>query len=268
MMFSETFEEAWALRYGQPPSAVNEALAPFLRHRSVRKFSDQPVSEALVSQLVAAAQSAATSSSLQLWSVVSIQEPARRERMAMLTADQAQVRNAPWFFAFLADHHRLRRVAAEVGEQAEGLDYAEFFIMACIDAALAAERFVCAAESLGLGTCYIGALRNDADGVAKELNLPAGTFGTFGLCLGYPEVDAKAEIKPRLAQEAVWFRETYDQNASVDEYDLRMKAFYEAQGMKGDATWRMRSGRRADNNHLTGRDRLRSWLEAQGFNQR
>jgi hypothetical protein len=162
----------------------------------------------------------------------------------------------------------LRKAASQIGENAEGLDYTEFFTMALIDVALAAERFVCAAESMGLSICYIGAMRNDPQRIAELLDLPEGVFCPFGLCLGYPANDSTSAIKPRLAQEAVWFREKYPASIDIAEYDDRMSAFYESQSMKGDVTWSMRSGRRVDNHHLTGREVLKSWLESRGFNKR
>jgi hypothetical protein len=121
---------------------------------------------------------------------------------------------------------------------------------------------------MGLGICYIGALRNDPAGVKELLELPDGVFGVFGLCIGYPAEEAKAEIKPRLAPSSVWFRERYDAEADVAEYDERMRAFYESQRMKGDVTWSMRSARRTDEHHLTGRDVLLEWLRAQGMGTR
>ncbi len=264
-MFEEPIDEAWRLRYGNSaPDGVGIA-ARFLAHRSIRKYSDRPLSEQVVSGLVAAAQSAATSSNLQLWSVVSVQDPDRRAVIAKLCADQDQVHRAPWFFCFLVDHYRLRKAAARVGEEAKGLDFNEFYTMAVIDASLAAERMVCAAEAMGIGICYIGALRNDPYGVANLLELPSGVFGVFGLCLGYPAEDAKAEIKPRLPQSAVWSRERYDKDASIGDYDDRMRAFYESQGMKGEVNWSMRSGRRVDELHLTGREILKEFLEGRGF---
>lgn len=267
-MFEESFAQSWQFRYGALPPFEAPPLDRFLAHRSVRKYSDREIPESTVSALVAAAQSASTSSSLQLWSVVSIQDPERRERMAVLCDNQNQVRRAPWFLAFLADHHRLRAAAAKVGEATEGLDYAEFYLMACVDAALAAERLVCAAESLGIAVCYIGALRNNPQGVSEELSLPPGVFGVFGLCLGYPHETVTSQIKPRLPQSSVWFRERYPEEVSIGDYDDRMRAFYESQKMSGDATWSMRSGRRADNHNLTGREVLREWLERRGFNRR
>lgn len=267
-MFEEDFRTAWRLRYGsEPPGEVPE-LAPFLRHRSVRKYADREVPESLVAGLVAAAQSASTSSNLQLYSLVSVQDPALRAQVAQCCADQKQVHAAPWFFAFLADHHRLRRAALAVDEGAEGLDYLEFFLMAALDAALAAERMTVAAEAVGLGVCYIGALRNDPEGIARLLDLPTGVFGLFGLCIGYPAEGSSAEIKPRLPQEAIWFRDRYHAEAGLGDYDARMGEFYEAQQMKGEVTWSMRSGRRVDGRHMTGREVLLEWLRGRGFLRR
>lgn len=265
-MFTETPRESWRRRFGIDPPLTSSPAERLLAHRSVRQFSAQPIDDATMALLIGCAQSAATSSNLQLWSVLSVQEPERRERIARLCADQNQIREASWFLAFLVDHRRLRQVSPE----AQGLDYHEFFIMGCVDAALAAERLVCAAELMGIGNCYIGALRNDARGVAELLELPEGVFGIFGLCLGWPAEEAKAEIKPRLAPEAIWFRERYPAEIEVSEYDDRMRAFYEAEGMKGEVTWSMRSGRRVDGSErsLTGRGELKAWLEAQGFSRR
>jgi nitroreductase len=267
-MFDDSLQESWRRRYGEEPEAGVPDLGSLLTHRSVRDFEPREISEATIVGLIAAAQSAATSSNLQLWSTVSIQDPKSREQIAMLCGDQHQVREAAWFFAFLADHHRIRHAAEAHGELAEGLDYTEFYTMAVIDAALAAERMVCAAESLGIGVCYIGGLRNDAEGVRQMLKLPDGVFGLFGLCLGWPKEESGAEIKPRLSQEAVWFRETYNTQPNVSEYDDRMKAFYEEQKMRGDVTWSMRSARRVGPDHLTGRQILKTWLEERGFNRR
>jgi nitroreductase len=264
-MYTESFREAWELRYGMEPSFEVPELASFLRHRSIRKYSDKPVSEELMSSLVACAQSAATSSTLQLWSVISVKDPQRRETLANLCENYGHVRQAPWFLCFLADHYRLKEAAVQVGESAEGLPYTEFFAMAVIDAALAAERMVCAAESIGLGICYIGALRNNAPAVKELLGLPEGTFGVFGLCIGWPEEPLTAQIKPRLSQGAVWHRERYNAEIDVSEYDARMRTFYESEKMKGEVTWSMRSGKRVDEHHMTGRETLFDWLRSQGF---
>jgi len=222
----------------------------------------------MIEGLIGCAQSAASSSNLQLWSVVSVQDRERREKVAELCGDQEHVRSCAYFLAFLADIHRVRVAAQLAGETADGLDYTEFLAMSIIDAALAAERLVCAAESLGLGICYIGGLRNDPQGVKALLGLPEGVFGTFGLCLGWPLEPLTAEIKPRLAQSAVWFKESYRDEPDFAEYDERMREFYASQNMSPNATWSMRSGRRVGASKLTGREVLHEWLQSQGFMRR
>jgi nitroreductase len=266
-MFDESSSQAWKLRYGSEPGEL-PSLDRFLSHRSVRHFSGQPIPESTIEGLVAAAQSAATSSNLQLWSVISVQDRDRRELLADLCGNQDQVRTCSWFFAFLADTHRIEVAAQAAGELADGLDYTEFYTMAVIDAALAAERMVCAAESLGLGICYIGGLRNNPQAIKEVLGLPQGTFGVFGLCIGWPQEPVTAEIKPRLAQESVWFREQYREEPSVADYDARMSEFYASQNMRTDATWSKRSGRRVGTKQLTGREVLKDWLQSQGFLKR
>jgi nitroreductase len=268
MAFDESFSEAWQLRYGSGISNEVPDLAPFLRHRSVRKYSDKPVPESLIAALMGCAQSASTSSNLQLWTVVSVQEPERRQKIAALCADQAQVHRAPWFLCFVADHYRIREAADQQGEQCEGLDYTEFMLMACMDAALASERMVCAAESLGLGACYIGALRNHVAEVSELLNLPSGAFGVFGLCLGYPSESETSGIKPRLGHEQVWHRETYNHEVNVADYDERMAEFYAAQQMSTSTTWTQKSARRLDGQHMTGREVLKEWLKRNGMGVR
>lgn len=266
MRFKETAEDAWALRYGAPAPFNLDGLDPFLRHRSVRRFSDDPISESTVAGLIGAAQSASTSSSLQMWSVVSVEDPARRLRMADLCDGQTQVQTAPWFLAFCADHYRLAQAARAAGVEPQGLDYFEFGVMALIDVALAAERFACAAESNGYGICYIGALRNDPKGVQELLDLPTGTFGTFGMCLGVPSDEERGRIKPRIGQSSVWFRETYDKSVSVAEYDERMRPAYERRGLV--TTWSKHSGVRVNGQHMAGREVLREFLQEQGFFRR
>jgi nitroreductase len=269
-VFDEDFQTAWRMRFGeqaQIPPALPQ-IQRLLSHRSVRDFDTaRPLPESTMAALVGAAQSAATSSNLQLYSLVSVQDAQRREQIAELCGGQQQIRDASWFFAVCVDHHRLREAADAAGEEPRGLDYIESFIVGVVDAALAAERMVCAAEALGIGICYIGALRNNAQAVSELLALPPRVFGLFGLCLGYPRADSTAAVKPRLAPADIWFRETYNQAVTVSEYDERMREFYESQQMKGSVTWSMRSGRRVNGKHLHGREVLKTFFEEHGFNQ-
>ncbi|CAL1238909.1 NADPH-dependent oxidoreductase [Candidatus Methylocalor cossyra] len=260
-------------RYGHDAeggaTAGNPVLEQLLSHRSVRAYASEPLPPGTVETLVAAAQSAASSSNLQVWSVVAVEDPERRRRLSVLAGDQAHIRQAPLLLAFLADLARLRRVAAQRGIAAEGLDYLETFVMATVDASLAAQNAVIAAESLGLGTVYIGALRNHPEQVAAELGLPPGVFPVFGLLVGHPDPAVTPAIKPRLPQEAVLHRETYtleSQDQAVQRYDRIMAAFYAEQDMHTAGVWSEHSARRVSGpEQLSGRARLREALNALGF---
>ncbi|RYG47136.1 NADPH-dependent oxidoreductase [bacterium] len=262
---NESFTEAWQARYGAEPGFELPELAGFLRHRSIRRYTGEPIPEPLERTLYAAAQSAATSSNLQLYSIVKVQAPERREKMAELTHNRPHVEECALFLAFVADLHRLRSAAIAHDEPAEALGSTEFYTMACVDAALAAERLVTAAEAAGLGICYIGGLRDRPAEVKEFLHLPPLAFGLFGLCIGWPHPEAGAEIKPRLPQHSVVFEETYPASVDLEEYDARMRGFYESQAMKGEFAWTARSARRAGTKALGPRSGQRGFLDEQGL---
>ena len=100
-------------------------------------------------------------------------------------------------------------IAAERQAQVEGTHYVEEFIVGVVDAALAAQSALIAAESLGLGGVYIGAMRNLPEQMAAELALPPHAFAVFGMSIGYPDPARETGIKPRLPQSVVLHREQY-----------------------------------------------------------
>lgn len=217
---------------------MNPTVDLLLAHRSIRRFTDEALSEETVRTIVACGQAAASSSNVQATSVIRVRDDARRARLAELAGGQPYVASAPVFLVWCAD---LRRSAAacvrEGGEFEAGMT--EHFLIASVDVALAAQNACVAAESLGLGICYIGGLRNAIADVADMLALPAQVYPMFGLCLGHPAQDV--QVKPRLPLEAVLMEETYDaefQDALVAEYDDTMAAYYRSRsGGTKESTW-------------------------------
>jgi nitroreductase len=253
-------------RYGTGPipsgDSWNTTISTILGHRSIRDYDDTPLPKGALDVLVAAAQSASTSSNLQAWSLVAVEDPARKERLSLLAGDQSHIRHAPLFLVWLADLSRLARAAGSRDLSSDALDYTEMFLIAAIDAALAAQNAAVAAESLGLGVVYIGGMRNHPEEVSAELRLPPGAFAVFGMCVGYPATDS-ATIKPRLPQAAVLHRETYDttvEPAALDSYNQAMAAFYAEQQMRVRGDWVEHSARR-----VGGPDTLRASLARLGF---
>jgi nitroreductase len=250
----------------------NSSLTTLLSHRSIRAYLSKPLPSGTLETLIAAAQSASTSSNLQTWSVVAVEDPERKECLSQLAGNQAHIRQAPLFLVWLADLARPIRIAQQRGLPHEGLNYLEMFLMAAIDASLAAQNAVVAAESLGLGTVYIGGIRNRPADVAAELGLPKQVFAVFGLCVGYPDPAKPAVIKPRLPQEAVLHRETYSletQDAAIAHYNEIMAAFYANQNMNVEGDWAQHSSDRvASAESLRNRAHLHDILNQLGFELR
>ncbi len=259
-------------RYGSALPAEsgpwNETIAALLSHRSVRKYLPTALPDNTLTTLAAAAQSAATSSNLQTWSLVAVTDPARKIRLADVAAKQKHITECPLFLVWIADLSRLRRVGEQTQQQLAAINYLEMLLVATIDAALAAQNAVVAAESLGLSTVYIGAIRNDTQRVAAELNLPAGAVAVFGLCVGYADHSLPAEVKPRLPQSVVVHREQYDatgESARVDIYDQAMTEFSRRNEMLVSSWTERVLARTKELKAMAGRDNLSAALHALGF---
>jgi len=263
---------ALAERYGQEavPSAGpwNDVIASLLSHRSVRGYLSDPLPKGTLETMIAAAQSAATSSNLQTWSVVEVANPATRAEFARIANNQKHIVECPLFLAFCADLSRNERLGKAESTPLEGIPYLETFVVAAIDAALAAQNAVVAAESLGLSTVYIGAMRNDVQRVAELMGLPPGVVCVFGLCVGYPKPGAESSVKPRLAQPAILFRERYDaasDDAHRAAYDAELARYSKSHEMS-QYTWTERVlNRLGPIKSMSGRDKLKAAIQALGF---
>jgi nitroreductase len=274
-LVSESADAAWQARYGSRLAASlpewNDTLQTLLTHRSVRAYENQSLPDGTLETLIAAAQSAPSSSNLQTWSVVAVEDAERKARLSVLAGNQAHIRDAPLLLVWLADLARLEAVAARASVKPEGLHYLETLLVGVIDAALAAQNAVVALESLGLGSVYIGAIRNAPEQVAAELALPPHVLPVFGLCVGYADSTRPAQVKPRLPQSVVLHRERYDahvQAPGIALYDGILSEFQAQQG-QSEAAWTDRSVERwRTRESLNGRDRLRDALASLGFELR
>src|SRR5205823_11654707 len=178
-----------------------------LLRRTQRRYADPPVPESLVRLLLAAAFSASSKSDFQQASVVWVKDRRRRDRLAALFPDMPWIGTAPVFLVFLGDARRLEQLG-ELRGHAVANGALEGFFNATVDAALALQTCVLAAEAVGLGTCPISVLRNRIAEVADILGLPDKVFPVAGLCLGYP---ARAGfVSMRLPLEATLHIDRYD----------------------------------------------------------
>ena len=245
---------------------MNDTIQLLKSHRSIRKFTDQPVDQATVDELVRCGQAAATSSNVQAVTVIQVHDADKREQLAAFAGGQPYVASAGAFLVYCADMNRPRLACEQqAGEFSPGMT--EHFIIATVDVALAAQNTVVAAESLGLGICYIGGLRNKPGDVSALLELPDHVYPVFGLCLGHPAQDP--EVKPRMPLPAVLMHDRYDATVfdeNISTYDETVREYYKTRtGGKKDSTWS------AEMKSLVGKEsrpHMQGFLKDRGFLQK
>ncbi len=241
------------------------------RHGSVRHYKPDLIPTEMIETIAAAAQRSSTSSNLQMTSVIVVTDAAKRARLAELCGNQEHIAQAPVFLAWCADLNRLDR-ACELRGYKQVTEYVENFVLATVDTAIASQTGALAAESLGLGICYIGSIRNSPREIIELLALPRLVFPITGMTVGWP--DRPPRLRPRLAAHTMLHWETYnrDQDEALREYDQAMIAtgIYEGRqvpvpgkaGEMEDYGWLEHSARRVSRPTRTF---LRQVLSEQGF---
>lgn len=245
---------------------MNPTIELLKAHRSIRKFTDQKISESMLHELIEAGQAAATSSFLQGTTVIRVTKPEVRDQFVELAGGQRYIASAPEFLVFCADLRRSSACCEQHGRDAsEGMT--EHFIIATVDVALFAQSVTVAAESAGLGICYIGGIRNNPQQASDLLALPRNVYPVFGLCLGYPDQDP--EVKPRLPIQMVLKQDTYTEDGDVEtmkEYDELVRTYYQTRtGNQKEVSW---SEQMSGLLGKESRPHMREFLAKRGFGMR
>jgi nitroreductase len=242
---------------------MNRVMQLLQSHRSIRKFTDELVDDRMIDEIIRCGQAAATSSNLQATTVIRVRKDETRRDIARLSGDQEYVATAGAFLMFCADLNRSRRACEmQGGDFVTGMT--EHFMIATIDVALFAQNCAIAAESAGLGICYIGGIRNDPGRVVALLDLPDQVYPVFGFCLGYPAQDP--EVKPRLPLPVVLKEDRYqisDDREGILDYDEKLRNYYKTRtGGTKDSCWTQ------EMKELVGKEsrpHMRDFLKTRGF---
>ncbi|UCZ51905.1 oxygen-insensitive NADPH nitroreductase [Bacillus shivajii] len=210
---------------------MNQTIETMLNHRSIRKFKNTPLSNEQIETIVKSAQMASTSSYIQAYTIIGVKNKEKKETLAKLAGNQPYVANNGHFFIFCADLYRHYLAGDLEGVKVEdSIQSTEKFIVSVVDASLAAQNATIAAESLNLGICYIGGLRNNILEVSELLKLPPYVIPLFGLAVGVPE--NLSDQKPRLPLENIYQEEEYIQNkehyiSQLKDYNTTVSSYYE-----------------------------------------
>lgn len=209
------------------PLASAPALATLLAHRSIRRFSGEAIAPEQLAAILDAGRAASTSSYMQSAHIIRITDRTLRDALCDVAAGQRYVREAPEFLVFCIDYHKHRQLVPDVQT-----DWTEALIIGAVDAGIMAQNCLLAAESLGLGGVFIGALRNHIARAAELLALPDHVIPLFGLCLGHPAEDPL--YRPRLPRELSVSENRYSapDAEALAAYNDTVRAYYDARGGK------------------------------------
>lgn len=187
---------------------MNTTLELIESRCSTRAYDPVPPNAGEKAAVLHAAMRAPTAGNQMLYSIVEIAGQAVKDELAVLCDDQPFIARAPWVLVFLADWQKWMDLFGVAGvDKLEGVPQGVTpglgdFLMACSDALIAAQTAVLAAESLGIGACYIGDILENGETVAELLRLPRYTVPVAMLCLGRPKVQGR--LTPRYEKHVVY----------------------------------------------------------------
>ena len=156
---------------------MSDLIAQMQQHVSVRDFEATPLSAEVKQQLIAAAQSGSSSNFVQAFSIIEVTDVALRAEIATISNSASYGNQTGTFYVFVADLYRQAAILKAQGQSLAGVQNMEALLVASVDTTIAAEDMAVAAESLGLGICYIGGIRND---IARLTGIYSTTFWING----------------------------------------------------------------------------------------
>ncbi len=238
-------------------------------HRTIRKYTDEDIADALLNEILEAGVRASTTGNMQVYSIVVTRDEEKKKELAPMHFNQPMVANAPVVLTFCADFNRFNKWCEQRNAE-PGYDNFLSFMTAAIDALLVAQNVCVAAESKGLGICYLGTTTYLADKIIEQLKLPKGVVPVTTVTIGYPAEDPG--LTDRLPLDAVVHNETYkDYTAEdIDRYyhekeNLEENKAFIAENNKETLAQVFTDVRykKADNEHFSGV--LKEVLKKQGY---
>lgn len=196
---------------------MKNAIDTMLEHRSIREFSNQKIEKDTLNTILAAACNGSTMGGMQLFSIIVTEDKERMARMAPAHFNQPIATNAPLILTFCADFHRFDRYCECRGVPTDAYNNMQAYQWAVTDAIIAAENACVAAESLGLGFCWLGTITYNVPQFIEAFNLPEHVVPVACVPMGYPAQNVP--LTPKLPVCALVHAETY-REYSDDEINL------------------------------------------------
>ncbi len=209
---------------------MNPTLEVIENRRSIRVYDPTPLSEEEQTAILHAAMRAPTAGAMMLYTIIEVTEQSTKDKLAVTCDHQPFIATAPYLLLFLADYQRwmdlyaaagCEQRAAELGipvrPPAEG-----DLVLALMDALIAAQTAVIAAELLGIGSCYIGDIVENWETHQALFDLPRYTFPAALVCFGRPAKPLTNPLVPRFERKFIVHKDRYQRfsPAELDEMCL------------------------------------------------
>lgn len=202
---------------------MNQVMGQLFERKSVRVFEDKPVAEEVKVQLLEAAYQAPTAGNMMLYTILEITNQPLKEALAESCDHQPFIAKAPLVLVFLADYQRWYDTFTHEGLNPRKPGAGDL-MLACADAAIAAQNSVVAAQSLGLGSCYIGDIIENCEQVRELLHLPDYVFPAAMVVYGYATEQQQARPKPpRFEDKYIRFENHYRRLTPEEHKDMHGK---------------------------------------------
>lgn len=183
------------------------------KHRSIRKYTGATISDDMLDRILEAGCRASTTGNMQVYSIVVNRSAEMKKKLAGCHFNQPMVEKAPVVLTFCADFNRFNLWCRQNNAE-PGYDNFLSFFTAAIDALLVAQNVCIAAESEGLGICYLGTTTYLAGKIIEVLGLPAGVVPVTTVTMGWPAENPM--LADRLGLDAIVHRETYKNFSKED----------------------------------------------------
>ena len=170
---------------------MNETIRVLMQRKSVRVFEDRPIGAEEKQTILAAAMRAPTAGNSMLYSILDVTDQAKKDKLAQTCDHQPFIAKAPMVLVFLADYRRWVRKFQQAGCEEIPNPRLSDLILATNDTVIAAHAACVAAESLGIGSCYIGDIIEQWEEHQKLFDLPPFVAPVSMLVFGYPTQQQK-----------------------------------------------------------------------------
>ncbi|MDF2907176.1 MAG: nitroreductase, partial [Herbinix sp.] len=188
---------------------MNEIIRELKERKSVRVFEERTIPEELKKLIIESAFEAPTAGGMMLYSIIDVTDAKLKKQLAISCDNQPFIMKAPLILIFLADYQRWYDAFCQEGCEPRKPGEGDL-LLACADAIIAAQNTVVAAQSLGIGSCYIGDVIENCEIVREMLNLPDYVVPAAMVVYGYPSQGQLTRKKPlRFDQNYIVYENQY-----------------------------------------------------------